>query len=106
MDKEKVIDGIKERLYSTCELRPSEVLVLKEYIEELESKVKQSDQTEWDKICEKIQEYCIHHVNGWTWEDDYLAVRKDGVFALIPYFKFTDTELEVGEVIESYLGRK
>ena len=37
MDKEQVIKGIKERLYSTCELRPSEVLVLKEYIEDLEN---------------------------------------------------------------------
>ena len=31
MDKEQVIEGIKNRLYSECELRPSEVLVLKEY---------------------------------------------------------------------------
>lgn len=40
MDKEQVIEGIKNRLYSECELRPSEVLVLKEYIEELETALK------------------------------------------------------------------
>lgn len=31
-----LVEGIKQRLYSQCELRPSEVLVLKYYITQLE----------------------------------------------------------------------
>lgn len=104
MDKEQVIEGIKERLYSTCELKPSEVLVLKEYIEELENKAETLNQKEWNKITEKIQDYCIHHVDSWWWEEDRLAVKKNGRFALIPYIDFADAELGIGHVIESYLG--
>ena len=37
MNKEDVINGIKERLFNNCELRPSEVLVLKDYINQLET---------------------------------------------------------------------
>ena len=36
-----VIKGIKKRLYTECELRPSEVLVLKKYIDNLESVIKE-----------------------------------------------------------------
>lgn len=36
MNKEYVINGIKERLFNNCELRPTEVLVLKDYINQLE----------------------------------------------------------------------
>lgn len=39
MNKEDVINGIKERLFNNCELRPSEVLVLKDYIKQLETNI-------------------------------------------------------------------
>ena len=39
MNKEDVINGIKERLFNNCELRPSEVLVLKDYINQLETNI-------------------------------------------------------------------
>ena len=43
MNKEDVINGIKERLFNNCELRPSEVLVLKDYINQLETSIATKD---------------------------------------------------------------
>lgn len=48
MDEKVLIEGIKQRLYSQCELRPSEVLVLKHYIEQLEAMKELEDLTEDD----------------------------------------------------------
>lgn len=104
MDKEQVIKGIKERLYSTCELKPSEVLVLKEYIEELENKAEEYELHEFDDFCIEFQDYCRNHHIKWEYEKDYVLVEKDSIRKMIPYIDLMETELEIGEVIESYLG--
>ena len=65
MSEEVVIKGIKKRLYTECELRPSEVLVLKKYIDNLES------------VLKEIREYTEELQPHWLGNDLVLEILTD-----------------------------
>lgn len=74
MNKEDVINGIKERLFNNCELRPSEVLVLKDYINQLET-----NRDEAIKLCNyllKTDSVCINGKVYYKQKDDDVITRR------------------------------